>query len=481
VAYYLGDTYTRRLSNHRGYQLVTVADRVEPPLPARPRHTIFVLVDGLRRDAALGMKATARLAAAGRCTRSDVGSLSVSRPVWTTLSTGVEQDRTGVRNNDDDSPLAVESIWDLARAAGMVVSGISELDWWRVLFPGGFSEYTVAPPEDDHFARLALTDLNLIHPVYVDETAHDHGAASPEYRADVARVDAEITRFLDRVDLSRDLVILTADHGHSATGGHGGRAPEIAMVETCLAGPGIAPSTEETALPSIDLGPALAILLGLPFPRNMRAGDDALDAIFPLLDPAAFPAGYLDARRAGIARFRAANPDWRQVYADARGRQHLRLGILLAAILAAVIVARRGQAPGALLWIAFVAGVTAALHILFLHGLDFTALNKRGQFIQGASGVCILGAALGAALHGAIWRDLSRLISDQAILIVAALLFTAGYLWVYGSPIGFPLPGPILLFLPFLTPIFVLWHCVLLLLLLVSARIRSARRSSRAT
>ena len=51
-----------------------------------------------------------------------MGTLSVSRPVYAVLPTGLEQDRTGVRNNDDTSPCAAESLWQVARRTGLTVT-----------------------------------------------------------------------------------------------------------------------------------------------------------------------------------------------------------------------------------------------------------------------------------------------------------------------------------------------------------------------
>ena len=61
----------------------------------------------------------ARLAEVGQCRKTDVGALSLSRPVYAVLSTGLEADRTGARFNDDSSALAAESVWDVAREAGL--------------------------------------------------------------------------------------------------------------------------------------------------------------------------------------------------------------------------------------------------------------------------------------------------------------------------------------------------------------------------
>jgi len=100
LAYWLGDTYVGRMSDVRGARLVAVADRVGIPA-TRPARSVVIVADGLRLDAALGMRSVARMATAGQCRATDVGMPSVSRPVYTVLSSGVEQDRTGRRNNDE--------------------------------------------------------------------------------------------------------------------------------------------------------------------------------------------------------------------------------------------------------------------------------------------------------------------------------------------------------------------------------------------
>src|SRR5262249_22161412 len=88
----LGSTYIGRLPNHAGYFLVAVDDAVKAPIALRPRHTAFIVVDGLRRDAAETMRVTRQLEVAGQCRISDQGSFTVSRPEYALLSTGIEVD-----------------------------------------------------------------------------------------------------------------------------------------------------------------------------------------------------------------------------------------------------------------------------------------------------------------------------------------------------------------------------------------------------
>src|SRR5687767_11989203 len=67
----LSERYISRLSNHAGYFLVPVDDAVGAPLTAKPRRSVVILVDGLRRDSAETMASTRALAKEGQCRISD--------------------------------------------------------------------------------------------------------------------------------------------------------------------------------------------------------------------------------------------------------------------------------------------------------------------------------------------------------------------------------------------------------------------------
>jgi hypothetical protein len=320
AGFILAETFIGRLSNHAGYYLVPVADEVKAPIPGRPRHTVFVVVDGLRRESAETMETMKALAEAGQCRITDQGGYTVSRPVYALMSTGLEVDRNGARNNEDATPLAAESFWQIAHGAGFVVQGSSHLPWFRELFPDGFDRFTVTPEHTENVfdapwatTEGGLGDLALFHPLYVDAAGHAHGAASAEYAAAVDRADHEIARLLDRLDPDQDLVVVTSDHGHRAEGGHGGGQPEIRQVLTCFAGRNVGrlDSALRRPLDGRSIGPALSLLLGLRFPRDMRAGEDDLDTIFEIAQPGppddAQAEAYRADRRAAVEHFRQEN------------------------------------------------------------------------------------------------------------------------------------------------------------------------------
>jgi hypothetical protein len=473
----MAGTYIGRLPHHAGYFLVPVEDAVAVPYP-HPRHTVVIVVDGLSKRTAEGFASRRRLEAEGQCRTMRVGPLTVSRPMYAVLSTGLEEDRTGCRNNDETTPLAAESLWQVARRSGLTVTGVSGVPWWKQLFPDGFDRYeAVETEEDEVFGHEDVRDLTLVHPVYVDWNGHHHGAASPEYQDAARRADRGITAILDRLDLKRDLVVLTADHGHTSYGGHGGTQPEVADVVTCFAGPGVARRGDAGAMSVRSFAATLSVLLGQPFPRHMRASEDGLDVVWDIADTTAMPAGYVADRRAAVDRFRAKNrevlaswlgpgvpPTWSSLYAREEGAQRRRLAAGFALLVAALFAAARLRGVGAravasfLAWAGLTLAVTLALYDALRHSLDFTSINARLAFLRAAIGVSAVVGAAALLLHRRVFADAWRLLGDQITLVALLALATALHPFVYGWPLGFPLPGPYMLFFPFLAPCVLFVH-----------------------
>lgn len=466
----LGLTYSDRLSSPEGFYQVEVADAAVPEL-RRPRRTALVVLDGLGYEEARTMRSLAELQARGQCRRTDVGSLTLSRPVYAVLSTGLEQDRTGARGNDDARPIAAQSIWEIARAAGLSVAAVSELPWWRELFPGGFDRYETAARELNYFERVPPADLQLVHPLYIDEAGHESGADSPEYRAAVARADAELSGFLKTMDLSRDLVVVTADHGHSLRGGHGGRQDRVAHVLTCHAGVGVRHVEAPGELQSISIAPSLALLLGLRFPATMRAGDDDLEALWQIADPGAFPPGYLEARRAAVARFRGRNADqlrawlpesegsWDRFYAWHRARQRwasLPFWVALALLLGLQSDAQRRRARGAVFGPVFVVlcgCVAFALQVALRGSFDLSSVAHREDFIGFTVALSFAWTAAAIGGHWLLRRDLDALLLDLSALSLVGTLASLAHPAVFGWQLGFPVPPPALYFFPYFAAI----------------------------
>lgn len=475
IGYYLGDHYIQRLPNHRGYFLVHVDDVIDGDAPARPhppRRTVFIVVDGLRRDSAETMVSAKRIADRGQCRVSDQGSYTLSRPVYALLSTGLEVDRTGARNNDNTAPLFVESIWEVARKrGGYRVRGSSHLAWFKQLFPEGFDDFrhfekheeNVFTPSADGFT------IDLFHPLYVDEVGHHHGAKSKEYAEATARADREIAAVLDTVDFDRDLVLLTADHGHRDQGGHGGAQPEIEKVLFCIAGPNVIHRDDRAPFDGRVTAPLLAVLLGVPFPANMRAGDDNLDLIWEIAKTA--PA-YEQDRRAAVERFRRSNQaslerwlgesdqpaTWPRLYAREANAQTQRTLVIALVILAALVLMlkRRGSVIRGGAWIAGFFLLLWIAHHLVLGDFDYTVINLRARYVPRAFLVVGMAASVAAAAHLRVAprplpaHEHGRLmLSDFATMSLVVLIMNLGHIFIYKWPLGFPLPSQPARYFPF--------------------------------
>jgi len=475
----LGLSYGERLSTHEGFYSVDVADAVEPaPGLRRPRRAVVVVFDGLGYEEAEGMRSLARLGEQGQCRRTDVGAISMSRPVYAVLSTGMEADRTGVRGNDDIRPLAAESVWEVAREAGLEVTGVSELTWWQELFPSGFDAFRQFDQSVDYFSEVPPGAVQLIHPLYIDEAGHESGAASAEYQEAVARADRELEGFMKGVDLTRDVVIVTADHGHSLRGGHGGRQERIAQVLTCYAGVGVRHDPAPGPLRATTIGPSLALLLGLRFPANMRAGDDDLDALWDIVDPAAFPPEYLAGRRRSVERFRAFNGEqlqrwlpasagsWDRFHADRRLAQLWAAGPLLALLV--LVLALHGDAHrrwarasgvmhGGLFGLLFVVVfyvAAYALQVAINGSFDLSSIARRWKFIVYTLTLGLLWSTGAALLHLRLRRSLDALLLDLAAVSLAGTLLCIAHPAGLGWRVGFPMPSPELLFFPYFAALF---------------------------
>lgn len=473
VCAWIGSTYISRLSDHRGYYLVEVVDPVRAEPPRRPRTTTLVVVDGLRRDAAQSMEVVRRLGAHGQCRDAEVGSYTVSRPIYALLSTGLEVDRSGARNNDETSALHAESIWDVAVEAGLTAGVASQLPWWHQLFPRALAAAVEVDKGDNvfHAAAALRTDLTVVHPVYVDTAGHDAGGDSKQYRAAVARADAEATAWLETLDLSRDLVIFTADHGHVDAGGHGAQQPEVATVWVCFTGPGIAHRSTAPPLDSRVIAPAIAVALGLRFPKHMRAGTDGLDQLWTLFDP--LPAAYEADRRRSIALFRDRNaaalsawvgrgeaPTWEDLVDLRRRARWKPVAWLLAALAAALGFAlharalTRRQVATSLLWIAGTFAATCATWVLLRGSFDYTSINERNPFIINSLSICGVAAIAATWLHRRLFADPLRRAADHATLALVVLGLCLAHTAAFGWPLGFPVPHRIVLFFPFFGAVF---------------------------
>jgi hypothetical protein len=292
----------------------------DPHTPRLARRVFLVVIDGMRLDKSYELPFLDELRRHGVDSEAQSHYPSWSRPNYVSILTGVPPRASGVRTNHHTTPVMLDSLMDRARAAGMRVASATDYDVLPRLFlrPRPRAANDVAPPpkpateldiddvdtdlaDDEEVAEaVRAPDADLQSPFddaryapwpggfseagdalasgnadlvilllgAVDAAGHAHGGASPEYRAAAAIADHALARALARIDLEHDAVIVTADHGHTNRGGHGGTEPEVMTVPLIAAGAGITPGAAAVDARLIDIAPTVSTLLGIPAPGH---------------------------------------------------------------------------------------------------------------------------------------------------------------------------------------------------------------------
>ncbi|MEO6776221.1 MAG: alkaline phosphatase family protein [Kofleriaceae bacterium] len=366
----------------------------DPHTPRLARRVFLVIVDGLRLDKSYELAFLDELRRRGVDTEAQSHYPTWSRPNYVSILTGVPPVASGVRTNHHSTPVELDSLMDRVKAAGMHAAFAADYDALPKLFlrkrDGGPRSVQAAQDGDDDDdddaididamesplseAAIRAPDANFVSPFddaryapwpggfseagaqvaqgdaelvvllvgAVDAAGHAHGGASPDYRVAAELADHALARALGRVDLSQDAIVVTADHGHTNRGGHGGVEPEVLSVPLILAGAGVKPGANADDAYLIDVAPTVATLLGIPAPGHGlgRTLDELLE-----LDPSmqrareAADATRLATTRSIVARSEAA------ARVDVQRRRAMRIGAVaggaVLAVLGALLLIRR--------------------------------------------------------------------------------------------------------------------------------------------
>ncbi len=252
------------------------------------QRVVLVLVDGLRLDASRNMSRLNELRQRGADLSVRVGQPSLSYPSWTVIASGTWQEISGVTTNWYEGEVQVDTVFKAARDAGLpaVIVGTGG---WKKLYGSHLTEFVKvsgpedenAPPEawaqmDSDALRLAIRVLDdypegliLVYFGGTDELAHQYGGVSSQYLDEVRRVDEYIGRLAERLDLEKDVLIVTADHGHVDVGGHGGWERSVLHVPLVMVGKAIRHGAYTERLQA-DIAPTIAALLGVPIPVHAQ-------------------------------------------------------------------------------------------------------------------------------------------------------------------------------------------------------------------
>ncbi|MFE3900542.1 alkaline phosphatase family protein [Streptomyces sp. NPDC059153] len=199
---------------------------------------------------------------------------TVSGAGWSSIATGVWPDKHQVKDNNFTAPdygqypdYATRLETADPATSTLVVGTWSPIP--QMVFgaktdlriAGGNDEGTTAKAED--YLAHGNPDSTFVHLDEVDGAGHSSGSASDAYLKALNTADTQVGRLLDAVT-SRPtyadedwLVVVTADHGHTPTGGHGGNTPLERGTFVIARGKGIEPGSVRDDVKITDIAPTV--------------------------------------------------------------------------------------------------------------------------------------------------------------------------------------------------------------------------------
>ncbi|HEY4176042.1 MAG TPA: alkaline phosphatase family protein [Kofleriaceae bacterium] len=287
----------------------------EADTPRLARRVFLVIIDGLSLNKSYELPFLDELRRRGVDSEAVSHYPTWSRPNYVSILTGVPPVASGVRTNHHATPVQLDSLMDRARAAHLRTASATDYDVLPKLFlrrrgsmpdvvrPPVREELEIEPEHESDIDRIDSVgepDADLVSPFddaryapwpggftesstelaagdeelvvllvgAVDAAGHAHGAASEQYRQAAEGADHALSRALGHVDLAQDAIIVVADHGHTARGGHGGMEADVLAVPFIAAGAGILPGSAPHDARLIDVAPTVAALLGMPAPGH---------------------------------------------------------------------------------------------------------------------------------------------------------------------------------------------------------------------
>lgn len=206
-----------------------------------------------------------------------------SGPGWSTIATGVWPDKHNVRDNDFTAPAfaAYPDFLTRVEAAAPALSTYVVASWAPVATTiySGAVDTRVATPSAEYDAgttsravarlRDGDPDAVFVHLDNVDHAGHASGAAGQAYLDAIRGVDGQVGQLVaavrGRAGYAQEdwLIMVTADHGHTDTGGHGGSTWSERQTFVIANGGGFAPGSVRHDVRMVDLAPTALAHLGI--------------------------------------------------------------------------------------------------------------------------------------------------------------------------------------------------------------------------
>ncbi|MFG2233185.1 alkaline phosphatase family protein [Streptomyces sp. NPDC048723] len=253
-----------------------------------------------------------------------------SGPGWSTIATGVWPDKHGVKDNSftGKNYAAYPDFLTRIENAKPTLNTYAAADWEpitstdqngpifsskvdkRLSLKGDRDGYRTEDPKVAAAAAAELRDQNpdaaFVYLGEIDAAGHSYGAASQQYLDTVARVDALVGQLLTAVKNRPTYaqenwkILVTTDHGHTDSGGHGGSTIQERGTFVIAKGAGIPAGSVRADVKLADVAATALAQVGVSgsgldgVPLN-APDDDPFDTLRPNLqarvDETGIPAG----------------------------------------------------------------------------------------------------------------------------------------------------------------------------------------------
>ena len=223
---------------------------------------------------------------------------TVSGAGWSSIATGVWPDKHNVKDNNFTAPnyAAYPDYATRLETAAPTASTLVVGTWGPISTTvfGAATDLRIAGAGDADTTAKAVDylangnpDATFVHLDEVDGAGHSGGTNSPAYNRALAVADAQVGRLLDAVEqratYAREnwLIVVTADHGHTPTGGHGGNTPQERETFVIARGAGFTPGSVRHDVRIVDIAPTVLAHAGVPTDPNRNLDGKAIGAITP--------------------------------------------------------------------------------------------------------------------------------------------------------------------------------------------------------
>lgn len=228
---------------------------------------------------------------------------STSASCYASIGTGVPPQAHGVLSNEIIHKIQQPSIFSVVAAAGGKTGAVTH-SFWSSFFQrhpfdpvtdleydepdgpvhhGRFHTMTgynlinqATPADTDLFATLTMLterhgiDFGVYHSCTLDSLGHRFGHDCSEMDHACFMLDAQLAAFIPRWRAAGYEIAVTADHGQTKRGHHGGAEPDQQDVAFYWFGGGQGPE-EDKLLDQLQLAPTLLNRMGVDIPTSMQA------------------------------------------------------------------------------------------------------------------------------------------------------------------------------------------------------------------